>query len=131
MTLTPCRAAQSCGTVQKVTIPGDAMKHPKGYAYVEFSELEAVEHAEKLAGTVVGGRAITIAPKRTNIAGFNGRGRGRGRGRGGRGGAVPFFQPMMVPMPMGAYFNPFPGRGGRGGRGRGARGGRRGGYTPY
>ena len=74
------------------------MQHPKGYAYVEFLEAEAVENALKLENSEVGGRQIKIARKRTNEAGVarggrGGRGaRGRGRGRGGR-------FPMM-PMPM-------------------------------
>ena len=87
---------QSCGTVQRVTIPGDRQQHPKGYAYVEFLEVEAVQNALKLTNSEIGGRAIKISAKRTNEAGVaRGRGgragaRGRGRGRGR----------FMMPMPM-------------------------------
>lgn len=98
---------QSCGTVNRVTIPGNKDKHPKGYAYVEFLELEAVENALKLDGSEIAGRNIKVNQKRTNEAGVS-RGRGRGRtmrGRGGRGrGAWPMM-PMM-PMPY-APFDPF------------------------
>lgn len=86
---------QSCGTVQRVTIPGDKAQHPKGYAYVEFLEAEAVDNALKLENSELGGRQIKVSRKRTNDAGFSrgrggrgGRGRGRGRGR------------FMMPMPM-------------------------------
>lgn len=102
----------SCGTVNRVTIPGNKDKHPKGYAYVEFLELEAVENALKLDGSEIAGRNIKVNQKRTNEAGVS-RGRGRGRtmrGRGGRGrGAWPMM-PMM-PMPY-APFDPFMGGGG-------------------
>ena len=82
--------------MQRVTIPGDKAQHPKGYAYVEFLEPEAVENALKLENSELGGRQIKVSRKRTNDAGFSrGRGarggRGRGRGRGGR---------FMMPMPM-------------------------------
>jgi len=98
---------QSCGTVNRVTIPGNRDKHPKGYAYVEFLEPEAVDNALKLENSEVGGRNIKVARKRTNEAGFSrgrgGRGRaprGRGRGRNPWGGMMP-----MMPMPFG--FDPY------------------------
>ena len=99
---------QSCGTVQRVTIPGNKDKHPKGYAYVEFLEPEAVENALKLDGSEIAGRNIKVNQKRTNEAGMS-RGRGRGRsmrGRGGRGRNP--WGPMMQMMPMGyPPFDPF------------------------
>ena len=53
------------------------------YAYIEFSEEDAVGNAVLLNDTVVHGRQIKVNPKRTNVPGFN---RGGGyRGRGGRG----------------------------------------------
>eukprot|EP00892_Ulva_mutabilis_P007572 jgi/Ulvmu1/5187/UM021_0204.1 len=126
----------SCGTVNRVTIPGNKDKHPKGYAYVEFLEPEAVDNALKLENSEVGGRNIKVARKRTNEMGFSrgrgGRGRvprGRGRGRNPWGGMMP-----VMPMPFG--FDPYMSggyvpygrgfsRGGRGrGRGRGAGRGR-------
>lgn len=51
------------------------------YAYIEFSEEDAVGNAVLLNETVVHGRQIKVNPKRTNVPGFN-RGGFRGRGRG-------------------------------------------------
>lgn len=75
---------QSCGPINRITILCDKFTgHPKGYAYIEFSEEDAVGNAVLLNDTVVHGRQIKVNPKRTNVPGFN---RGGGyRGRGGRG----------------------------------------------
>ncbi|PGH19168.1 hypothetical protein AJ80_04248 [Polytolypa hystricis UAMH7299] len=106
---------QSCGSINRVTILLDKFTgHPKGYAYVEFSEPSLVAQALVLNESVFRGRNLKVVPKRTNLPGMSARGRGRGAFRGagrgsfGRGG--------------------FPPRGGyRGGgfRGRGR------GYAPY
>lgn len=104
---------QSCGSINRVTILLDKFTgHPKGYAYVEFSEPNLVAQALVLNDSVFKGRNIKVEPKRTNIPGMS-----RGRGRGGfRGGGRGFY-------------------GGRGGYTRGGyRGGYRGrgrGYAPY
>lgn len=105
---------QECGTVNRVTILTDRTGNPKGFAYVEFLEIDAIESACLLDGTELKGRAIKVQPKRTNVPGMKQRGRGRGRGRGG------FFMPMM-PMPMFGYGYMPRGRG----RGRGR------GFYPY
>ena len=128
---------QGCGTVNRVTILADRTGNPKGFgcvergggaprawrrgrrrppfffpsppslSYVEFLEPDAVANALLLDGSELKGRALRVAPKRTNVPGLKAaRGRGRGRGGGGRG--------------------PPRGRG----RGRGARGGGRF-YSPY
>ncbi|KZF25624.1 RNP domain protein [Xylona heveae TC161] len=101
---------QSCGSINRVTILLDKFTgHPKGYAYVEFSEPSLVAQALVLNESVFRGRSLKVVPKRTNVPGMAGRGRGRGgfRGRGSfRGGP-----------PRGGY------RGGYRGRGRG--------YAPY
>jgi len=95
---------QPCGTVERVTIVCDKMTgRPKGFAYLEFANDDAVELAVKLDGSEFKGRNLKVTHKRVNIAGFNQQGGGRGRGRGG-----------------------YRGRGRRGGY----RGGR-GGYHPY
>lgn len=74
---------QSCGPINRITILCDKFTgHPKGYAYIEFSEEDAVASAVLLSETVVHGRQIKVNPKRTNVPGFN---RGGFRGRGGRG----------------------------------------------
>jgi len=100
---------QSCGSINRVTILLDKFTgHPKGYAYVEFSEPSLVAQALVLNESVFRGRNLKVVPKRTNLPGMN-RGRGRGRGRGfGRGGFPP----------RGAYRG-----GGYRGRGRG--------FAPY
>ncbi|PSS27351.1 hypothetical protein M430DRAFT_130769 [Amorphotheca resinae ATCC 22711] len=103
---------QSCGSINRVTILLDKFTgHPKGYAYVEFTEPSLVAQALVLNESVFHGRNLKVVPKRTNIPGMT-RGRGRGGMRGGRGyggrGGYP---------PRGGY------RGGYRGRGRG--------YAPY
>ena len=42
--LITCARVQSCGTVNRVTILTDKFGRPKGYAYVEFLGLEAVQN---------------------------------------------------------------------------------------
>ncbi|KXT17646.1 hypothetical protein AC579_10117 [Pseudocercospora musae] len=127
---------QSCGSINRVTILLDKFTgHPKGYAYVEFSEPNLVTQALVLNESVFRGRNIKVVPKRTNLPGMTRGGRGggggggapRGRGRGGFGGGY------GGPPGYGG------GRGGYGGpqfmpRGGGYRGGYRGrarGYNPY
>ncbi|RWV78894.1 hypothetical protein GW17_00060053, partial [Ensete ventricosum] len=51
---------QSCGTVNRVTILTDRIGQPKGFAYVEFLELEAVPEALKLNGSFLHGRRIRV-----------------------------------------------------------------------
>ncbi|XP_050971294.1 embryonic polyadenylate-binding protein 2 isoform X1 [Labeo rohita] len=60
-----------CGHVNRVTIPYNRFTgHPKGFAYVEFSERESVRTALTLDETLFRGRIIKVLPKRTNIPGF-------------------------------------------------------------
>lgn len=76
---------KSCGTVNRVTINVDKWTgQPKGFAYVEFSDPEAIMNAMILNETPFKQRPLKITPKRTNVPGYRGRGRGRGgfRGRG-------------------------------------------------
>jgi polyadenylate-binding protein 2 len=111
----------------------DKMGNPKGFAYIEFLEADAVTNACLLNESELRNRAIKVLPKRTNVPGMKAGGRGGrgGRGRGGRGGAgfyggYPGMMPMMPPPFMFGYgYPPYGGGGGRG-RGRG-----RGGYQPY
>ncbi|PVH93415.1 RNA-binding domain-containing protein [Periconia macrospinosa] len=110
---------QSCGSINRVTILLDKFTgHPKGYAYVEFTEPSLVSQALVLDESVFRGRNLKVVPKRTNLPGMAGRGRGRG-GRGGYGGRG----------------SPYGGRGGGGyQRGGGYRGGyrqRAPGFRPY
>ncbi|KAI5840660.1 hypothetical protein DFP73DRAFT_597126 [Morchella snyderi] len=107
---------QSCGSINRVTILLDKFTgHPKGYAYVEFTEPSLVAQALVLNESVFRGRSLKVVPKRTNLPGMN-RGRGRGRGApGGRGGFPPAYRGGYAPR--GSY------RGGYRARGRG--------YAPY
>ena len=99
---------QGCGTVNRVTILTDRTGNPKGFAYIEFLEADAVTAACLLEGSELRGRALKVSPKRTNVPGMKA-GRGRGRGRGGYGMMPP---PFMMPWMWAGYMP-------SGGRGRG------------
>eukprot|EP01135_Chromosphaera_perkinsii_P005734 Nk52_evm34s359 gene=Nk52_evmTU34s359 len=103
----------SCGTINRITIVCDSYTgKPKGFAYVEFADVEAVNNAQALNESVLRGRQLKVTPKRTNVPGLKMRGRGGFRGgRGGRG------RGGFRGHPRGMF------RGGRGFRGRG--------YHPY
>lgn len=51
---------QSCGTVNRVTILTDKFGQPKGFAYVEFVEVEAVQNALLLNETELNGRQLKV-----------------------------------------------------------------------
>ncbi|KAG1362101.1 polyadenylate-binding protein 2 [Cocos nucifera] len=61
---------QSCGTVNRVTILTDKFGQPKGYAYVEFVEVDAVQNALLLNESELHGRQLKVCAKRTNIPGM-------------------------------------------------------------
>ncbi|GKV23451.1 hypothetical protein SLE2022_297410 [Rubroshorea leprosula] len=61
---------QSCGTVNRVTILTDKFGQPKGFAYVEFLEVEAVQEALQLNESELHGRQLKVLPKRTNVPGM-------------------------------------------------------------
>ncbi|PKA49530.1 putative polyadenylate-binding protein [Apostasia shenzhenica] len=61
---------QSCGTVNRVTILTDKFGQPKGFAYVEFIELEAIQEALNLNESELHGRQLKVLPKRTNVPGL-------------------------------------------------------------
>ncbi|XP_010491699.1 PREDICTED: polyadenylate-binding protein 3 isoform X1 [Camelina sativa] len=61
---------QTCGTVNRVTILMDKFGQPKGFAYVEFVEVEAVEEALQLNESELHGRQLKVSPKRTNVPGM-------------------------------------------------------------
>merc|ERR1740133_733965 len=76
-----------CGTVNRVTILCGPGGQPKGYAYIEFAEVEAVDAAVALHESDFKGRTLKISAKRTNVSGFGkGKGKkGKGKGKGGYG----------------------------------------------
>lgn len=51
---------QSCGTVNRVTILTDKFGQPKGFAYVEFVEVDAVQNALLLNETELHGRQLKV-----------------------------------------------------------------------
>ncbi|XWS63128.1 hypothetical protein CRYUN_Cryun06bG0069700 [Craigia yunnanensis] len=61
---------QSCGTVNRITSRTDKYGQPKGYAYVEFLEAEAVQEALLLNESELHGRQLKVSAKRTNIPGM-------------------------------------------------------------
>ncbi|KAF5733353.1 Polyadenylate-binding protein 2 [Tripterygium wilfordii] len=61
---------QACGTVNRVTIRTDKFGQPKGYAYVEFLEVEAVQEALLLNESELHGRQLKVTAKRTNVPGM-------------------------------------------------------------
>ncbi|CAF9913331.1 cytoplasmic RNA-binding protein [Imshaugia aleurites] len=116
---------QSCGSINRVTILLDKFTgHPKGYAYVEFTEPNLVAQALVLNESMFRGRNLKVVPKRTNLPGMTRGGRGggraagppRGRGGFGRGG-----------YDRGGYDRGYAPRGGY----RGGYRGRPRGYAPY
>ena len=52
---------QSCGTVNRVTILTDKFGQPKGFAYVEFVEIEAVQEALLLNESELHGRQLKVS----------------------------------------------------------------------
>ncbi|XP_061337495.1 polyadenylate-binding protein 1 isoform X2 [Gastrolobium bilobum] len=61
---------QSCGTVNRVTILTDKFGQPKGFAYVEFVEVDAVPNALLLNESELHGRQLKVSAKRTNVPGM-------------------------------------------------------------
>ncbi|KAJ6339417.1 hypothetical protein OIU77_007393 [Salix suchowensis] len=61
---------QSCGTVNRVTILTDKFGQPKGFAYVEFIEVDAVQNALILNESELHGRQLKVSAKRTNVPGM-------------------------------------------------------------
>eukprot|EP00245_Coleochaete_scutata_P002759 TRINITY_DN13856_c0_g1_i1.p1 TRINITY_DN13856_c0_g1~~TRINITY_DN13856_c0_g1_i1.p1 ORF type:complete len:223 (-),score=53.02 TRINITY_DN13856_c0_g1_i1:696-1364(-) len=64
---------QACGTVNRVTILTDKVGHPKGFAYVEFLEVDAVANALLLNESELHGRPLKVLSKRTNLPGMKAR----------------------------------------------------------
>ena len=108
------------GSVTDVYVAMDKMTgRPRGFAFVTMgTEEEAKQAAEKINGTELGGRQLTVNEARPKedrpSGGFGGGGGGGGRGYGGGGGGG-----------RGGYGGGG-GGGGRGGFGGGGRGGDRG-----
>ncbi|CAL1405600.1 unnamed protein product [Linum trigynum] len=88
---------QSCGTVNRVTILTDKFGQPKGFAYVEFVEVDAVQNALLLNESELHGRQLKVSAKRTNIPGMK-----QFRGRRPN----PFFRSRRPFMPV-PFYQPY------------------------
>jgi len=103
-----------CGSINRVTILCNKFDgHPKGFAYVEFTDKDSVSTAMALDESLFRGRQIKVMPKRTNKPGISStnrppRGRGgrsRGRGRGFGGGYMR--RPRGGYRGRGAFYSPY------------------------
>ncbi|XP_024150579.1 embryonic polyadenylate-binding protein 2 isoform X1 [Oryzias melastigma] len=75
-----------CGPVNRVTILCDRFSgHPKGFAYIEFSDRSSAQSAVGLHETMFRGRVLKVLPKRTNMPGISTTDRGGHRGSHTRG----------------------------------------------
>lgn len=88
---------QSCGTVNRVTILTDKFGQPKGFAYVEFVEVEAVQNALLLNESELHGRQLKVSAKRTNVPGLK-------QYRGRRPSPYPGFRSRMPFMPASPFY---------------------------
>ncbi|XP_023600707.1 polyadenylate-binding protein 2-like [Myotis lucifugus] len=71
-----------CGSVNRVTILCDKFSgHPKGFAYIEFSDKGSVRTSLALDESLFRGRKIKVLPKRTNRPGISTTDRGLPRAR--------------------------------------------------
>merc|ERR1712012_285350 len=104
-----------CGSINRVTILCNKYDgHPKGFAYVEFTDKDSVQTAMALDDSLFRGRQIKVMPKRTNKPGITStnrppRGRGfrggRARGRGFGGGYMR--RPRGGYRGRGNYYSPY------------------------
>ena len=61
-----------CGAVNRVSILCNKFDgHPKGFAYIEFTEKDSVQMAMALDESLFRGRQIKVMPKRTNKVGIS------------------------------------------------------------
>lgn len=106
-----------CGSINRVTILCNKYDgHPKGFAYVEFTDKDSVPTAMALDDSLFRGRQIKVMPKRTNKPGLTttnrpprgsrGRGGRGGRGRGGFGGGY-MRRPRGGYRGRSSYYSPY------------------------
>lgn len=102
-----------CGSVNRVTILCDKFSgHPKGFAYVEFTDKDSIQTAQALDDSLFRGRQIKVIPKRTNRPGITSTNRApRGRFRRPRGGSysgyVPRARTRFRPRRVNMYYSPY------------------------
>jgi polyadenylate-binding protein 2 len=51
---------QSCGAINRITIPSDKFGRPKGFAYIEFAEQSSVPNARVMSGSILHDRVIEV-----------------------------------------------------------------------
>ncbi|XP_044276863.1 polyadenylate-binding protein 2 isoform X2 [Varanus komodoensis] len=104
-----------CGSVNRVTILCDKYTgHPKGFAYIEFSDKESVRTSLALDESLFRGRQIKVIPKRTNRPGISTTDRGfprtryRGRGSGYSSSRARFYSGFSSRPPRGRAYRSDP-----------------------
>eukprot|EP00401_Gymnodinium_catenatum_P054879 CAMPEP_0117555430 /NCGR_PEP_ID=MMETSP0784-20121206/51270_1 /TAXON_ID=39447 /ORGANISM="" /LENGTH=202 /DNA_ID=CAMNT_0005352635 /DNA_START=56 /DNA_END=664 /DNA_ORIENTATION=+ len=76
---------KSCGNVNRITIMVDKFTgQPKGFAYIEFEDEQAVQNSLLLNGSLFRGRQLKVVQKRTNVPGFYSKGK-KGKGKTSKG----------------------------------------------
>merc|ERR1719247_752204 len=71
---------KACGAINRITILVDKFTgHPKGFAYVEFSDEATVANAQLLNDSLFRGRQLKVVAKRTNIPGYGKKGGKKGK----------------------------------------------------
>jgi len=100
---------KNCGAVNRITIMVNKYDGtPKGFAYIEFADADAIEKAMLLHGSLLRDRQLKVIQKRSNIPGFNkGKGKdkgkkGKGKGKKGKVKGKPYYDPYHDP-----YYDPY------------------------
>merc|ERR1719487_2424266 len=71
---------KSCGGINRITILVDKFTgSPKGFAYIELADEQAVQNSLLLNGSLFRGRQLKVIQKRTNIPGWAKGGKGKGK----------------------------------------------------
>eukprot|EP00929_Paragymnodinium_shiwhaense_P094176 TRINITY_DN545_c6_g1_i1.p2 TRINITY_DN545_c6_g1~~TRINITY_DN545_c6_g1_i1.p2 ORF type:complete len:192 (+),score=76.05 TRINITY_DN545_c6_g1_i1:93-668(+) len=99
---------KTCGEISRITILVDKWTgSPKGFAYIEFADEQAVQNSLLLNGSLFRGRQLKVMQKRTNIPGYMDKGKGKGKkgkGKGkpkgkGKGWYDPYYDPYYSYYP--------------------------------
>jgi polyadenylate-binding protein 2 len=100
-----------CGAVNRVTILCNKFDgHPKGFAYIEFSDKDSIQMAMALDESLFRGRQLKVMPKRTNKPGISSTNRFPRGARGRRGRSSGFYggyRPMRRPRGRRYHFSPY------------------------
>eukprot|EP00929_Paragymnodinium_shiwhaense_P073719 TRINITY_DN3766_c0_g1_i2.p1 TRINITY_DN3766_c0_g1~~TRINITY_DN3766_c0_g1_i2.p1 ORF type:complete len:202 (+),score=61.43 TRINITY_DN3766_c0_g1_i2:89-694(+) len=111
---------KACGAISRITILVDKWTgSPKGFAYIEFGDEQAVQNALLLNGSLFRGRQLKVSPKRTNIPGMTkgkkgkgkDKGKGKGKGKYGKSKGKGWYDPYYDPYYAYPYYPPPKGKG--------------------